>query len=237
MNASQGRTLPGNGRPACRPAGDERPRERLFRHGARALADSELVAILIANGSCGSAAVEVARQILHESAGLPGLAGASAESLRRPGLGAAKAAALLAAVELATRLARSAVADREPLGDPDAVARYLALRFGAPDQEVFGGLYLDARNRLLVALELYRGTLNRAAVEPRALLKQGLLHGAAGIVAFHNHPSGDPSPSAEDLAFTRRLAEAGETVGVRLVDHLIVGSGGRWISLRQRGAL
>jgi DNA repair protein RadC len=99
-----------------------------------------------------------------------------------------------------------------------------------------GALFLDTRNRLLAESEVYRGTLNRAAVEPRGLLKEALLRGAAGLVLFHTHPSGDPSPSAEDLAFTRRLAEAGELVGVRLVDHLILGSAGRWVSLRQRGA-
>jgi DNA repair protein RadC len=84
--------------------------------------------------------------------------------------------------------------------------------------------------------EIFRGTLSRAAVEPREILKEGLLRGAAGILLFHTHPSGDPSPSADDLLFTRRLAEAGEVVGVRLVDHMILGGGGRWVSLHQRGA-
>jgi DNA repair protein RadC len=84
--------------------------------------------------------------------------------------------------------------------------------------------------------EIFRGTLSRAAVEPRSILKQGLLEDAAGFVIFHTHPSGDPSPSAEDLAFTRRMAEAGEVVGLRLVDHLIIGCGGRWVSMRERGA-
>jgi DNA repair protein RadC len=98
-----------------------------------------------------------------------------------------------------------------------------------------GALYLDTRNRLLGEDETYRGTLNRAAVEPRALLRRGLELAAAGLLLFHTHPSGDPSPSAEDLAFTRRLAEAGDIVGIRLVDHLVLGAGGAWVSLRQRG--
>jgi DNA repair protein RadC len=109
------------------------------------------------------------------------------------------------------------------------------MRFALREQEVLGALYLDVRNRLLAERELYRGTLSRAAVEPRRVLQEGLLIGAAGCVVFHNHPSGDPTPSAEDLAFTRRLAEAGEIVGVRLVDHLVLGGPGRWISLRERG--
>jgi len=121
------------------------------------------------------------------------------------------------------------------MSNPGAVARYLALQFAAPGQEVMGALFLDTRNRLIGEREIYRGTLNRAAVEPRAVLKEGLLHDAAGFVLFHTHPSGDPSPSAEDLAFTRRIAQSGELLGVRLVDHLIIGVGDTWVSLRQRG--
>ena len=124
-----------------------------------------------------------------------------------------------------------------PLSEPDAVARYLSMRYGCPDQEVMGALFLDARQRLLGESEHFRGTLSRAAVEPRPILKEGLLQGAAALLLFHTHPSGDPSPSAEDLAFTRRMSKAGEVVGIRLLDHLILGSGSRWLSLRQRGAL
>lgn len=92
------------------------------------------------------------------------------------------------------------------------------------------------RNRLISESDIYHGTLSRAAVEPRAILKQGLLRSAAGIILFHTHPSGDPSPSAEDLDFTRRMVEAGELLGIRLIDHLIRGSAGRWVSLKRRGA-
>jgi DNA repair protein RadC len=116
-----------------------------------------------------------------------------------------------------------------------AVARYLTLRFGVPDQEIMGAIFLDARNRLIGESEFFRGTLQRAAVEPRALLKEALLRGASAFAVFHTHPSGDPSPSVEDLTFTRRLAEAAEAVGIRLADHLILGQGGRWVSLRERG--
>ena len=145
-------------------------------------------------------------------------------------------AALLAARELLRRISCHELPDRDLLGHPAAVARYLVLRFWKPDQEVMGALYLDTRNRLLSEAELFRGTLNRAAAEPRAILKEGLLRGAAGVILFHTHPSGDPSPSAEDLAFTRRLSEAGEIVGVRLVDHLVLAGPATWVSLRQRGA-
>ena len=214
---------------------DERPRERLLAHGGRALGDAELVAVLLRSGRAGGSALEVARELLAAVGGLCGLAASSAPELTRRGLGPAKAAGLLAAVELGRRLARAEIPERTPLAQPAAAASYLALRFAGRDQEIFGALYLDSRNRLIAERELYRGALQRAAVEPRLVLKEGLLRGAAGCIVFHTHPSGDPTPSAEDLAFTRRLAEAGELVGLRLVDHLILAGPGRWVSIAQRG--
>ena len=214
---------------------DERPRERLLRNGSAGLSDTELVAILLRTGRPGMSVLDLAREILRGSGGLGGLLGSSSPELRRLGVGPAKAAALLASVELARRIARAELPERDLLTHPEAVATFLALRYGLQGQEVMGALFLDTRNRLLQDTEIFRGTLNRAAVEPRAILKQGLLRNAAGFVLFHTHPSGDPSPSAEDLAFTRRMANAGEVVGLRLVDHLIVGGGGRWVSLKKRG--
>ena len=214
---------------------EERPRERLLTRGAEALGDAELVAILLRTGKPGASALDLARDLLRREGGLAGLATADPTRLVHRGLGGARSAALLAAVEIGRRLARAAWSEREPMAHPAAVASYLALRFAALDQEVFGALYLDTRNRHLGERELFRGALNRAVVEPRRILREGLLLGAAGCVVFHTHPSGDPSPSAEDLAFTRKLAEAGEAVGIRLVDHLILGGVGRWVSLRQRG--
>jgi DNA repair protein RadC len=214
---------------------DERPRERLLAHGSAGLADSELLAILLRVGKPGIPALELARRVLEDAGGLAALPGSTPEELRRTGLGPAQTATVLAGIELARRLSRARLAEREPLARPAAAARYLALRYADRRQEVMGALYLDTRNRLLGEDETYRGTLNRAAVEPRALLRRGLELAAAGLLLFHTHPSGDPSPSAEDLAFTRRLAEAGDIVGIRLVDHLVLGAGGAWVSLRQRG--
>lgn len=214
---------------------EEQPRERLLRNGSQSLSDGELVAILLRTGRPGHSAIDLGRELLAQHGGTAGLLGLCSRALRREGLGPAKAATLLAAVELARRLARARLPERRPLTDPAAVASYLGLRYLVRDQEVMGALFLDTRNRLLSESEVFRGTLNRAAVEPRALLKQALLRDAAGLVLFHTHPSGDPAPSAEDLGFTRRMAEAGEVVGVRMVDHLILGSGGRWVSLRRRG--
>lgn len=214
---------------------EERPRERLLRGSARALSDAELIAVLLRTGRRGVSAVSLAHELLAAAGGLAGLLGAAPAELRRGGLGPAKSASLLAAVELARRIAHGELPERLSVSRPEVVARYLYLRYRVNGQEIMGALYLDTRNRLLGESELFRGTLNRAAVEPGPLLRTGLLQRAAGLVLFHTHPSGDPSPSAEDLAFTRRLAEAGDTVGIRLVDHLILGSGRRWVSLRQRG--
>lgn len=214
----------------------ERPRERLLTHGARALSDAELLALLLRSGRRGSSALDLGREVAVRCGGLAGLVGIEPEALLRAGLGPAKAASVLAAVELGVRLSRSELPERPCLERPAAAARYLVLRYGVRDQEVMGALYLDRRQRLLAERELYRGTLSRAAAEPRAILKAGLLTGAAGVLLFHTHPSGDPSPSAEDLAFTRRLAEAAEVVGIPLVDHLVLGGTERWISLRERGA-
>jgi DNA repair protein RadC len=214
---------------------EERPRERLLTNGSSALTDTELLALLLRTGSRGTSVVDMARRLLNEWGGLGGLLGVTPEALRTDGLGPAKSAAVLAAIEIGRRLARAQLPEREPLANADAVASYLGLRYTRRDQEVMGAIYLDTRNRLIAECELYRGTLNRAAAEPRAVLKRGLLSDAAGFILFHTHPSGDPSPSVEDLAFTRRIAQAGEVVGVRLVDHLILAGGGRWLSLRKRG--
>ncbi|MCP3957027.1 MAG: JAB domain-containing protein [bacterium] len=215
---------------------EDRPRERILSSGAATLSDAELLAVLLRTGRPGMSAIEMGQELLAERGGLSGLLRSEVASLRRRGLGPAKAATLLAAVELGRRLARARMPRRDLLDQPEIVARYLGMRYAQQDQEVMGALYLDVRNRLIAESDIYRGTLSRAAVEPRVILKEGLLRSASGFILFHTHPSGDPTPSAEDLAFTRRLAEAGDLLGVRLIDHLILGSAGRWVSLGRRGA-
>jgi len=214
----------------------ERPRERLLQQGGSALADSELLAVLLRTGRRGASAIQMAMDVLRENGGLSGLLTATPHSLRRHGLGPAKAASLLAAVELGRRLAREQLLDREPLSRPVDVARYLALRYHTSDQEVMGALFLDARSLLLGEREMFRGTLSRISVEPREILRECLQRGASSIYLFHTHPSGDPEPSAEDLLFTRRMAEAAEIVGLRLLDHVVLGHRGRWVSLREKSA-
>lgn len=216
-------------------AAADTPRERLLRSGAQSLSDPELVSLMLSGGADGSKLVKRTRELLAKVGGVADLVGSGAAVLRSLGLSRSRVAILLAAVELARRLAQGDMCEREPLSRPEVVARHLYLRYRVNGQEIMGALYLDTRNRLVGESQVFRGTLSRAAVEPGPLLREGLMRCAAGLVLFHTHPSGDPSPSAEDLSFTRRLAEAGETVGIRLVDHLILGSGRRWVSLRQRG--
>src|SRR5947199_8881471 len=217
------------------PAG-ERPRERLLEHGGRTLSDSELLAVLLRTGRVGVSAIQLAMDLLLQNGGLGGLLTARPRSLRRSGIGPAKAASLLAAVEIGRRLAREQLLDREPLSRPVDVARYLALRYHTSDQEVMGALFLDARGLLLGEREMFRGTLSRISVEPREILRECLQRGASSIYLFHTHPSGDPEPSAEALLFTRRLAEAAAIGGLRPRDHVVLGHRGRWVSLREKSA-
>jgi DNA repair protein RadC len=203
---------------------------------AGALSDAELVARLISRGRSAEADLLVARRLLVKWRDLFGLPTTTRESLLHDGLSERQAATLIAIVELLRRLARAEVPERKPLEHPAAVACHLSLRYSRRDQEVMGALFLDARHRLLSESEVYRGTLHRAAVEPREILKESLLRGATGVILFHTHPSGDPTPSQEDLLFSKRFACAAEVVGIDLVDHLILGSVRRYVSLRKRGA-
>lgn len=206
------------------------PRELLLRHGADSLSDADLLSVLLK----GPAAQKLARELINDYGSLAGLAESRGSYRTSTGMTKARAVSLLAAFEIACRLARARLPIRELLDRPDSVASYLRLRYGQQDQEVMGALYLDVRNRLIAERELFRGTLTRTAVEPRAILKEGLTRSARGFILFHTHPSGDPSPSDEDCFFTRRMTEAGELVGLRLLDHVILGSGGRWVSMHRK---
>jgi DNA repair protein RadC len=198
----------------------------------RDLPDDELLGLLLAGGRTRADSIHLARQLLAQAGSLAALPGSSRSLLRHHGLRDAQVSALLAACELACRFASSSIPHRLCLNQPGEVARFLALRYQQRDQEVMGALFLDVRHHLLADQEIFRGTLHRAAVEPREILKQCLLRGATGLVIFHTHPSGDPTPSAEDVLFTRRLAEAAAVVGVQLLDHLVLGTTARWVSLQ-----
>jgi DNA repair protein RadC len=217
---------------------DERPRERLTRLGAAALSSEELLALLLGSGTRGESALDRARKILAAHGGLPGLASLTGAELRREkGIKGARAGAIEAALEIGRRLASEALSGRDLFNEPALVKEYLKRARGDGLQERTGALFLNARNRLLRdEPEIYRGTLDRAVVEPREILKRALLANAAGVILYHNHPSGDPSPSREDREFTRRLAAAAESVGLRLLDHVVVGRGG-CLSFREAGLM
>jgi DNA repair protein RadC len=213
---------------------EERPRERLARLGAPALSDRELLAILLRTGRKGENALDRAERVLSEAGGIGRLSTFSVGQLVKAcGLGRVQAVMLSAALELAGR-ARVEAIGREKFTSPERVAEYLVRRHARKTQESTGVLLLDAKHRLVKDVDCYRGTIDRAVVEPREILKSALLEDAAAMILYHNHPSGDPAPSSEDLDFTRRLKKAAEMVGVRLVDHVVVAREGT-VSLRERG--
>lgn len=214
---------------------DERPRERMLTHGAETLSDAELVAVLLGSGTRGRSAIEVARDLLGD--GLSGLARRDWPAGRRcSGIGPAKACRIAAALEVGRRVASHRDGPREPVRDAAGIASSLIPRYRHQLQERLGAIFLDSKNRVMFEREIYIGSLNATTVSTRDVLRIALEESAAGLIIFHNHPSGDPSPSAEDLSFTRRLADAAKLMGVELVDHIIVGGSG-FVSLRQRGVL
>lgn len=214
---------------------DERPRERMARGGAVALSDAELIALLVEPGRKGKSALEIAREVVAD--GL--LAVARREWM--PGkavgsLGASRVARIGAALELGRRIARLSVTSTEPIRQPQAVAPRLMASYGHRVQETFGGIYLDSRLRIISEREIFVGTLVSASVSPRDVFRFALNDHAAAVIVFHNHPSGDPSPSPQDLAFTAKLISVGQPLGVEVLDHLIVTSSA-FVSLKQRNLL
>lgn len=211
---------------------DDRPRERMARGGAVALSDAELIALLIEPGRRGNSSLDIAREIVAD--GL--LAVARREWI--PGkpvgsLGASRVARIGAALELGRRIAALSVTGAEPIRDAVTLAPRLIAGYAHRVQETFGGVYLDARHRIISEREIYLGTLTSASVSPRDVFRWALHDHAAEVVVFHNHPSGDPSPSPQDLAFTVRLVEIGRGLGVEVLDHLIV-AGNAFLSFKER---
>lgn len=214
-------------------APSSRPRERLLDFGPSVLSDAELLAVLMRTGRRGRGAVTEANSLLVSAGGLPELARWSAsELLGIDGIGPAKAATILASLELGHRVARARLRESEILSDPAVVGEYLLRRLQVERREVFGFLTVDGRHRLIRSHEHSLGTRTQAPVDPAELFRRALGDGAAGVMLFHNHPSGQLEPSRDDLDLTRRLVRAGEIVGVAVWDHVIVGCG-QWLSLRR----
>ena len=216
---------------------DDRPREKLLRHGAVALGDNELLALILGNGSRRSSALTLANDLLRSRGGVHGLARATCGDLAQvAGIGGAKAAQVVAALELGRRALAHAPSARLQLRTSKDAAAYLLPAFGSRAVEHFGVVLLDARHRVLRTIVVATGTLNSTVVQPRDVFREAMLAAAAAVIAFHNHPSGDPAPSPEDLELTRRLALAGTLMGIDLVDHLVLGDT-RYCSFKEMGQL
>lgn len=215
----------------------ERPRERLIALGPRALADAELLAILLRTGMKGKSAVDVARALLARFGSVGALLDAGAEDLAAvPGLGAAKSAQLQAALELSRRALREELSARDVLSSPRAVRDYLRLAFAGRQHEVFVVLLLDAQHRVIACEDLFRGTLTQTSVYPREVVKCALRHNAAAVIFAHNHPSGVAEPSHADEILTRSLKSSLALVDVQVLDHFVV-AGSATTSFAERGLL
>ncbi len=213
----------------------QRPRERLLREGPPALADYELLAIVLGAGSAGDHALALAQRLLGDD----GIAGVyrrgAAALLRERGIGPARAAQVAAALELGRRAASGPSPERLAMDEPRRAYEYLRMRFG-PDAEQLIGLLLDRRLRLLGEARLAQGGLSALALRPADVLRPAVLAGASAILLAHNHPSGDATPSQQDVASTTAIGRAAGSIGIQLVDHLIIGDNG-FVSMRLAGYL
>lgn len=214
-----------------------RPREKLLAHGAAALADAELLALLLRTGLAGKGVLQLAEELLQRQGGLAGLLQAQAQDFRQvKGLGPAKCAELTAVMEIARRAVAQQL-QRGPVFDsPAKVKEFVALRLGGLDHEVFAVLFLDSQHRLIEMRELFHGTLTQTSVYPREVLRQAMALNAGAVILSHNHPSGLAEPSRADEFLTQSLKNALQMVDVRVLDHLVVGAG-QVVSFAERGLL
>ena len=215
----------------------ERPREKLLRQGARSLSDAELLAILLRTGSAGKHVLDLARDTLSGLGGVSGLVSCSEKQFcEQPGLGVAGFTQIQASIELARRHAFESLERGDALSSPARVRRYLSLQLSGNQHEIFAALFLDNRHRVIVFEQLFRGTIDGAAVYPREVLKRCLAANAAAVIFAHNHPSGVAEPSDADISITRKLCDALALIDVRVLDHLIIGQGTQ-TSMAERGLM
>ncbi len=216
---------------------EERPRERLAKFGAEALSNAELLAILLRVGVKGESAIDLAQRLLSELGGLSGLAKARLPELARlRGFGLAKGAQLQAAMELGRRLAAASETSKVQIRCASEVARYVASWMRYYDQERLVALLLDTRSQVLQKIEVSVGTLSGSPAHPREVFKEVLAYSAHSLILVHNHPSGDPTPSRDDILLTERMVKVGELMGVPVLDHVIIGDG-RHVSLKESGRM
>lgn len=213
----------------------ERPRERLATLGPQALTNAELIAILLRVGVVGENAVEVGQRLLQKFGGLMGLHRAPIKELiDQHGIGEAKAAQIKAAIELGRRLTVEAPEERLAINSPADAAALVQYEMSALEQEHLRVILLDRRNKVLEIVEVYKGSVNSSQVRVGELFKEAIRTNASALVVVHNHPSGDPTPSPDDVAVTRAIAQAGKLLDVDVLDHLVIGQG-KWVSLKEKG--
>jgi DNA repair protein RadC len=220
---------------------EDRPREKLVKQGASALSESELIAILLRTGTVGANAIDVARELLIRYQSLTALSRCDARQLSHiKGIGLAKALQLAAAFELGKRLAQESPS-RGKLDSPDLIYDLLGPEMRMLSRESLRAILLDTRLRLLRVEEIALGTISECMAHPREVFRPALVHSAYAVILAHNHPSGDPSPSASDIQMSRRMSEAAKILQIRLIDHVIIGapSEGRlpYYSFKEAGVL
>jgi len=212
----------------------ERPRERLAKLGAQVLSSAELLAILLRVGVEGENAIQVGQRLLHDFNGLSGLHSASYDEIcSQHGIGPAKAAQIKAAIDLGRRLSAQSPEHRPTIHNPDDAADLVQYEMSALEQEELRVMLLNTRNHVLQIRTIYKGSLNSSQVRIGELFKPALRGNAAAIIVAHNHPSGDPTPSPDDIRITKAIIEAGSLLDIQVLDHIIIGRG-RFISLKRR---
>nr|WP_201713719.1 DNA repair protein RadC [Rossellomorea arthrocnemi] len=216
---------------------DERPRERMIQSGAASLSNQELLAILLRTGTKSESVLQLSNRLLNQFDGLNLLKDASLEEITKTkGIGLAKAVQIMAAVELGRRISNLAFDDRYSIRSPEDGANYVMNDMRFLSQEHFVCLYLNTKNQVLHKQTIFIGSLNASIVHPREVFKEAFRRSAASIICIHNHPSGDPTPSREDIEVTKRLVECGRIIGIDILDHLIIGEK-KFISLKEKGYL
>jgi len=216
---------------------DERPRERLVKYGAEALSNAELLAIILRVGTQQYSAIGMAEHLLSRFEGLKGIASAGIEDLSEiKGLGTAKATQIKAMVELGKRLASSTGPSRATIRSPQDAADILMPELRDQPQERFKAIFLNNKTEVLKVRTITIGSMDCSMITPRELFREGLSGNCASVIIAHNHPSGDPMPSKEDIDVSKRLVQAGQMIGIEVLDHVIIGDG-RWISLKERGLM
>ena len=216
---------------------DERPRERFIKLGPQNLSNQELIAIILRTGTKAESVIQLAQRLIKEFEGLRMLKDATLEELTKiKGIGKAKAIQLLAAVELGRRINSLTNEERYAIRSPEDGANYVMDEMRFLNQEHFVCLYLNTKNQVIHKQTVFIGSLNASIVHPREVFREAFRRSAASIICLHNHPTGDPTPSREDIEVTRRLKECGRMIGIEILDHIIIGDK-KYVSLKEKGYL